>query len=79
MGAVGIDVYEQEENLFFRNLSEEIIQDDTIARLMSFPNVLVTAHQGFFTEEALTQIAVTTLSNIHAFIENKKLENEVTV
>jgi D-lactate dehydrogenase len=61
---LGIDVYEQEENIFFRDLSSNIITDDTIQRLMSFPNVLVTAHQAFFTEEALSGIAVTTLENI---------------
>lgn len=65
VGYLGIDVYEQEENLFFRDLSETIIEDDTIQRLMSFPNVLVTGHQAFFTEEALSQIAETTLSSVH--------------
>jgi len=64
IGYLGIDVYEQEEKLFFRDLSQDIIEDDTIQRLMSFPNVLVTAHQAFFTREALTQIALTTLRNI---------------
>jgi len=77
ISALGIDVYEQEENLFFKDLSEEIIEDDTIARLMSFPNVLVTAHQGFFTHEALAQIAMVTLSNIQAFEKGEKLLNEV--
>ncbi len=64
LGYVGIDVYEQEEKLFFRDLSGGIIQDDVIFRLMSFPNVLITAHQGFFTKEALTQIASITLQNV---------------
>ncbi|RFM29694.1 2-hydroxyacid dehydrogenase [Deminuibacter soli] len=64
IGYLGIDVYEQEEKLFFRDLSDDIIQDDMIQRLMSFPNVLVTAHQAFFTKEALTQIALTTLKSI---------------
>lgn len=73
IGALGIDVYEQEENLFFRNLSENIIQDDTIQRLMSFPNVLITAHQAFFTNEALAQIATTTLNNVQHLIENTNL------
>lgn len=63
---LGIDVYEQEEHLFFKDLSESIIEDDTIQRLMSFPNVLVTAHQAFFTEEALTEIAQVTLGSITA-------------
>jgi Lactate dehydrogenase and related dehydrogenases len=74
---LGIDVYEQEEKLFFHNLSEEIIEDDTIMRLMSFPNVLITAHQGFFTDEALTQIARTTLQNISDFEDGKELVNKV--
>lgn len=74
---LGIDVYEQEEKLFFHNLSEEIIEDDAIMRLMSFPNVLITAHQGFFTDEALTQIAQTTLRNITDFIDGKPLVNKV--
>lgn len=74
---LGIDVYEQEEKLFFQNLSEEIIEDDVIMRLMSFPNVLITSHQGFFTDEALTQIAQTTLQNICDFEEGKPLVNKV--
>lgn len=77
VGYLGIDVYEQEEKLFFRDLSETVIEDDTIARLMSFPNVLVTAHQAFFTQNALTQIAQTTLNNVLAFEANEELVNEV--
>lgn len=77
LGYLGIDVYEQEEKLFFHNLSEEIIHDDMIMRLMSFPNVLVTAHQGFFTDEALTQIAQTTLQSISDFEQGKGLVNKV--
>ncbi|BAV04369.1 D-lactate dehydrogenase [Filimonas lacunae] len=69
---LGIDVYEQEEKLFFKDLSGSIIEDDTIQRLMSFPNVLVTGHQAFFTEEALTQIAETTLNNIYLLGEGKE-------
>ncbi|MEM6345256.1 MAG: 2-hydroxyacid dehydrogenase [Bacteroidota bacterium] len=75
--ALGIDVYEQEEHLFFRDLSETIIQDDLIARLMSFPNVLVTAHQAFFTQEALTEIAQISLSNLSAWQQGAPLANEV--
>ena len=71
IGALGIDVYEQEEALFFQDLSESIIEDDVIARLTTFPNVLITAHQGFFTHEALTQIAQTSLQNITNFANNK--------
>lgn len=77
ISSLGIDVYEQEENLFFRNLSEAIIEDDTLSRLMSFPNVLITAHQGFFTQEALTQIASVTLNNIRAYEESAVLTNEI--
>ncbi len=62
---LGIDVYEQEEKLFFKDLSGSIIEDDTIQRLMSFPNVLVTGHQAFFTQEALSQIAEITLHSVH--------------
>ena len=77
IGYLGLDVYEQEEKLFFKDLSENIIQDDMIMRLLSFPNVLITSHQGFFTEEALTQIAQTTLSNIDAFEAGLPLSNAV--
>lgn len=67
VGSVGLDVYEEEENLFFRDLSAEVIQDDVFARLMTFPNVLITGHQGFFTREACEAIASTTIGNISAF------------
>ncbi|MDF9798682.1 D-lactate dehydrogenase [Catalinimonas alkaloidigena] len=77
IGSLGLDVYEQEENLFFQDLSGHIIQDDDIARLMTFPNVLITSHQAFFTEDAMTNIAETTLQNIRDFEEGKPLENEV--
>lgn len=79
IGSLGIDVYEQEEKLFFRDLSEAIIEDDVISRLSSFPNVLITAHQGFFTYEALTQIAETTLSNLKRFRDKQPAVNEVRV
>jgi len=75
IGYLGIDVYEQEEKLFFRDLSANIIEDDTIQRLMSFPNVLVTAHQAFFTTEALQQIADVTLNNVKDIIAGKNLAN----
>lgn len=77
IGYLGLDVYEQEEKLFFNDLSENIIQDDLILRLLSFPNVLITSHQGFFTEEALTQIAQTTLDNVDSFEAGLKLPNRV--
>jgi len=64
LGWLGIDVYEEEADLFFEDLSEEVIRDDVFSRLMTFPNVLVTGHQGFFTSDALTQIAETTLTNV---------------
>lgn len=67
----GLDVYEQEEKLFFRDLSATIIEDDKIQRLMSFPNVLVTGHQAFFTNEALTEIAATTLKSVNLMYTGK--------
>lgn len=79
IGYLGIDVYEQEEKLFFRDLSEDIIQDDAIQRLMSFPNVLVTAHQAFFTNEALTQIALVTLQNLKSLLLKNDLENKAAL
>ncbi|KID56832.1 2-hydroxyacid dehydrogenase [Pseudoalteromonas luteoviolacea] len=66
IGYLGLDVYEQESELFFKDRSEEIIQDDTFVRLSGFPNVLITGHQGFFTQEALTEIAMTTVKNLYA-------------
>lgn len=73
IGYLGIDVYEQEEKLFFKDLSADIIADDVIQRLMSFPNVLVTAHQAFFTEDALSQIARITLTNVSELSQQKNL------
>ena len=67
IGDLALDVYEEEEHYFFEDRSGDIIQDDVLARLMTFPNVLITAHQGFFTEDALAQIAGTTLDNATAF------------
>ncbi|GMQ24346.1 2-hydroxyacid dehydrogenase [Algoriphagus sp. oki45] len=77
LGYLGIDVYEQEEHIFFKNLSEEILEDEQISRLMTFPNVLITGHQAFLTREALDQIALTTLRNITEFEKRKPLSNEV--
>lgn len=76
VGYLGIDVYEQEENLFFKDLSESIIHDDLILRLNSFPNVLITSHQAYFTKEAMVEITTTTLNNIRDFAEGKSLKNE---
>lgn len=67
IGALGLDVYEEEEALFFEDLSGKVIQDDVFMRLLTFPNVMVTAHQAFFTEDALLAIAETTMANITAF------------
>ena len=77
LGSLGIDVYEEEADLFFEDLSGQVLQDDTFARLLTFPNVLITGHQGFFTREALTQIAVTTLANIYTFCTTGQCDNEV--
>jgi D-lactate dehydrogenase len=79
LGYLGIDVYEQEENLFFKDLSESIVQDDQIARLISFHNVLITPHQGFFTHEAMYQIVTTTLQNFTDFEANLPSVNEVKI
>lgn len=67
VGSLGLDVYEEEANLFFENLSDKVIQDDVFARLLSFPNVLITGHQAFFTFEAMRGIAQTTIANITSF------------
>lgn len=76
---VGLDVYEEEGDLFFQDLSNQVIQDDVFMRLLTFPNVLITGHQGFFTEEALTAIAKTTIQNIHDFeTGNIREEHRVT-
>ncbi|MBK7403894.1 MAG: 2-hydroxyacid dehydrogenase [Phycisphaerales bacterium] len=67
IGGLAVDVYEEEGDLFFRDLSEQVLQDEVMARLLTFPNVIVTAHQGFFTREAVTAIAETTLANVTGF------------
>ncbi len=79
IGYLGIDVYEQEDALFFKDLSEMVIRDELIMRLMGYPNVLITAHQAFFTANALRQIAGTTLKNIIDFEAQRPLANEVTL
>lgn len=78
VGFLGIDVYEQEDDLFFKDLSGEVIQDDEIARLMNFPNVLITGHQAFLTDEALQQITQTTIENLNRHEQGREVENEVT-
>jgi D-lactate dehydrogenase len=77
VGFAGLDVYEEEETIFFRDLSEQVLQDDVIARLMTFSNVLITSHQGFLTKEALNNIARTTLKNVSEFAAGKRLTNEL--
>ncbi len=78
IGSAGLDVYEEEENVFFQDLSSQVLQDDILARLLTFPNVLITSHQAFLTAEALQGIAETTFENIRAFEKHLPLENEVT-
>ena len=78
IGALGIDVYEEEADLFFEDLSNQVIHDDVFARLLTFPNVLVTGHQAFFTEDALIQIAATTLGNVTEFETTNDCVNRVT-
>jgi D-lactate dehydrogenase len=78
IGHLGLDVYEEEGDLFFEDLSGQVIQDDVFSRLLTFPNVLVTAHQAFFTAEALTAIAETTIANITAFETTGQTVHEVS-
>ena len=74
---VGLDVYEEETNNVFEDRSDEILEDSTTARLLSFPNVMITSHQGFFTREALEAIATTSLQNAMDFLHGKKSPNDV--
>lgn len=78
IGYLGLDVYEEEGDLFFNDLSGKIIEDDVFMRLLTFPNVLITSHQGFFTREALTAISNTTLSNVTAFEKGEGEMHKVT-
>ena len=77
IGSAGLDVYEEESEYFFEDFSSSVIGDDVLARLLTFPNVLITSHQGFFTKEALGNIAATTLENIVEFFKGGYLKNEV--
>lgn len=77
VGYAGLDVYEEEGAYFYEDFSDRIMTDDVLARLLSFNNVIVTSHQAFFTKEAMTNIATTTLENIQTFIDGKELVNEV--
>jgi len=74
---LGIDVYEEESDLFFDDHSSDIIQDDVLQRLITFPNVIVTGHQGYFTREALQHICSTTVDNIMQFKSHQQLSNQV--
>ncbi len=77
VGYAGLDVYEEESDYFFEDFSNKVIADDVLARLLSFNNVVVTSHQGFFTQEALQNIARTTLENIREFFDGQKITNEI--
>lgn len=77
IGTACLDVYEEESEIFFEDYSGHIVQDDTLARLMTMPNVLITSHQAFLTIEALSNIAETTIDNITSFFENGELKNEI--
>lgn len=79
IGRHGLDVYEEEAALFFEDLSDQVIHDDVFTRLLTFPNVLVTGHQGFFTTEAMTAIAETTIANIAAFETTGRAVHEVSI
>lgn len=76
-GGVGLDVYEEEEGIFYEDKSGEIMQDENLARLMTFPNVLITSHMGFFTKEAMQAIAAVTLENAYALENGLPLVNKV--
>lgn len=77
IGSAGLDVYEEESDYFYEDRSDRIINDDVLARLLSFNNVIVTSHQAYFTHEALDNIAHTTLQNVKDFVNHKPLPNEV--
>ncbi len=77
VGSAGLDVYEEEQNFFYEDLSDKMIDDDKLALLLMMPNVIVTSHQAFFTREAMHNIADTTLNNIKDWAEGKELKNEV--
>lgn len=77
VGGAGLDVYEEESEFFYEDLSESILKDDTLSRLIMMPNVLITSHQAFLTHEALRRIAETTLGNLRSFFDGQPLENEI--
>ena len=77
VGAAGLDVYEEEADVFYEDVSGRVMRDDTLNLLLSQPNVLVTSHQAFLTEEALKAIAETTVENLRKFFAGEKVENEL--
>lgn len=77
LGGAGLDVYEEESNIFYEDFSEEIIGDDVLSLLVSMPNVIVTSHQAFLTDEALKNIADTTINNLEDYFNGKELKNEI--
>jgi D-lactate dehydrogenase len=77
IGGAALDVYEEEMDYFFEDFSQEIISDDVLARLLTFPNVLITSHQAFLTNEALNNIATTTIENFKEYINDGSLSNEI--
>ncbi|PJE77312.1 D-lactate dehydrogenase [invertebrate metagenome] len=79
IGYLAMDVYENENALFFEDRSSVIVQDDVLQRLLTFPNVLITGHQAFFTKESLGQIATTTINNLLCFADNSRCDNELIV
>ncbi|MGB0564526.1 MAG: 2-hydroxyacid dehydrogenase [Spirulinaceae cyanobacterium] len=79
IGYLGIDVYEEEKDIFFRDLSDTVIQDDTFQLLQSFPNVIITGHQAFFTTNAVTQICATTIANLDDFAAGRPCKNAIEV
>ena len=77
IGSIALDVFEGENGIFYEDHSGEVLADDQFARLFTFPNVLVTGHQAFFTKEALQNIAKTTMDNLEAFANNEEFVNQV--
>lgn len=78
IGGVGLDVYEEEDEVFYEDKSNEVMTDEVLARLVTFPNVVITSHQGYFTREAMEAIASVTMENARALFEQNELVNEVT-
>ena len=79
IGAAGLDVYEEETEIFFEDYSDEIIHDDTLSTVISMPNVIVTSHQAFLTREALESIAKTTINNLKDYFAGNELVNEIII